>query len=87
MYLKLVKDAEGYVWGGLYQENNAKWFSPALNQWEPYKNIPGPRVQYDPWRRALVAFSRGKLTKDWVDAAAEIRSWLNVFDEYVINNA
>ena len=86
MYLKLTKDGEGIVWGGLYLEGKALWFSPEFNQWSPYKDTPGPRVPYDPWRGALVAYSRGKLERNWVDTAAEIRSWLNVFEEYVTNN-
>ena len=86
MYLNLMKDGEGCVWGGLSLDGKAQWFSPELNQWSSYKDIPGPRVPYDPWRRALVAYSRGKLVRDWVETATEIRSWLNVFEEYIVNN-
>lgn len=50
------------------------------------KDITGPRVPYDLWRSVLVALARGKLTRDWVDAAAETRSWLNFFEEYVVDN-
>lgn len=79
MHMQLVADGEGRIWGGLPHESDA--------QWSPYKDLLGPLVRYDPMRRMLVSFSRGKLTRDWDDAVAERRTWLNVFEEYVVNNA
>lgn len=87
MRLKLVADREGHIWGGLSQESDAQWFSPSLDRWSPYKDLLGPLVKYDPMREVLASFSRGKLTRDLDDAVAERRTWLNVFEEYVVNNA
>lgn len=87
MYLRLIKDGEGRVWGGLDRQDDSLWFCPSSNQWSRYKDTPGPRVPYEPWRRALVAYSRGKLEYDWLTTEKTIRSWLNVFEEYVVSNA
>lgn len=63
MRMKLVADGEGHIWGGLFQESDAQWFSPSLDQWSPYKDLPGPLAGYDPMREVPAAFSRGKLTQ------------------------
>lgn len=84
---KLVADKEGRIWGGLTQGSDAQWFSPSLDRWSPYKNLTGPMVRYDPMREVLVAFSRGRLTRDLDDAVAERRLGLNIFEEHEVKNA
>lgn len=70
MYLRLMKDGEGCVCGGLDRQDDSLWFCPSSNQWSRYKDTPGPRVPYD-----------------WLTTEKTIRSWLNVFEEYVVSNA
>lgn len=87
MRLKLVADREGRIWGGLSQESDAQWFSASLDQRSLYNDLLGPLVECDPMREASASFSRGKPTRGLDDAVAERRTWLNVFEECVIDNA